>query len=235
MRVLHSGPRIASLLILLGVLLVPPASFARPVEKLPPIDGFTIGRVKYGGGGDWYGDKTSLRNLLRALKDRTSIKIASEEETAVEVGSENFFNFPFLWLSGHGPVRFTSKEAERLREHLENGGFLFADDDYGLAKTFREEMKKVFPDKELVELPFTHDIYHCFYDLPQGVPKIHEHDNLPPRGYAIVHEGRVVVFFTYEADIGDGLEDAEIHGDPPEKREQAMKMAVNVVVYALTH
>lgn len=222
------------LLVALGASLAPSA-LARPVPKLPPIDGFAIGRVKYGGGGDWYGNKTSLRNLLRGLKERTSVKIASEEEVAVEVGSDSFFNFPFLWLSGHGPVRFTGKEAERLREHLKNGGFLFADDDYGLEKTFKEEMKKVFPDKDLVELPFTHDIYHCFYDLPQGPPKIHEHDGLPPRGYAIVHEGRVVVFFTDEADIGDGLEDAEIHGDPPEKREQAMKMAVNVVIYALTH
>ncbi len=223
----------ASSLLLVAVL-APPA-LARPVPKLPPIDGFAIGRVKYGGGGDWYGNKTSLRNLLRALKERTSVKIASEEEVAVEAGSENFFNFPFLWLSGHGPVRFTGKETEKLREHLKNGGFLFADDDYGLEKTFREEMKKIFPDKDLIELPFTHDIYHCFYDLPQGPPKIHEHDGLPPRGYAIVHEGRVVVFFTHEADIGDGLEDAEIHGDPSDKREQAMKMAVNVAIYALTH
>lgn len=212
-----------------------PASLARPIPKLPPVDGFSIGRLKYGGGGDWYGDKTSLRNLLAALKNRTSVKVASEEETAVDIGSENFFNFPFLWLSGHGPMRFTSKEAERLRQHLTNGGFLFADDDYGLDKTFREEMKKVFPDKELVELPFTHEIYHCFYDVPLGPPKIHEHDGLPPQGYAIVHDGRVVVFYTHEADIGDGLEDADIHGDPPEKREQAMKLAINVAIYALTH
>jgi hypothetical protein len=221
--------------LLLSCLLFQSPGLARPVPKLPPVDGFAVARVKYGGGGDWYGNKTSLRNLLRALRERTSVRLASEEEVAVDIGSENFFNFPFLWLSGHGPVRFSSKEAERLREHLKSGGFLFADDDYGLDKTFREEMKKVFPDKELVELPFTHEIYHCFYDLSLGPPKIHEHDGLPPRGYAIVHDGRVVVFYTHEADIGDGLEDAEIHGDPPEKREQAMKMAINVAIYALTH
>ncbi len=208
---------------------------SKTVPKFPPRNGFSIGRVKYGGGGDWYGNRTSLRNLLRALKERTAVQVASDEEVAVEIMDQNFFNFPFLWLSGHGDVRLTKREVERLREHLTAGGFLFADDDYGLDASFREEMKKVFPNKQFVELPFTHEIYHCFYDLPAGPPKIHEHDKLPPQGYAIVHEGRVVVFYTHEADIGDGLEDAEIHGDPPEKREQAMKMAVNVVIYALTH
>jgi hypothetical protein len=239
MRRMRALPYATPLLIALGVavastLFCALQGFGKTVPKLLPRDGFTIARLKYGGGGDWYGNKTSLKNLLAALQERTSVKVASPEEVAVEVMDENFFNFPFLWLSGHGNVRLSNKEAERLRAHLTTGGFLFADDDYGLDKSFREEMKKVFPNKQLVELPFTHEIYHCFYDLPQGPPKIHEHDNLPPQGYAIVHEGRVVVFYTHEADIGDGLEDAGIHGDPPEKREQAMKMAVNVAIYALT-
>jgi hypothetical protein len=210
-------------------------SGARPVTERPPLDGFVIARLKYNGGGDWYGNKTSLQNLLRALRERTSVKVASDKEETVEIMDNEFFNFPFLWMSGHGNVRFTGREAERLREHLTTGGFLFADDDYGMDKSFREQMKQVFPDKQLVELPFSHPIYHSFYELPNGPPKIHEHDGLPPRGYAIVYEGRVVVFYTHEADIGDGLEDPEIHGDPPAKREEAMKMAINVVLYSLTH
>ncbi|KPJ61302.1 MAG: hypothetical protein AMJ46_02520 [Latescibacteria bacterium DG_63] len=205
------------------------------MTERPPRDGFIVARVKYGGGGDWYGNKTSLGNLLDALSQRTAVKVASDREETVEIMDKEFFNFPFLWMSGHGNVRFTRKEAQRLRQHLTSGGFLFADDDYGMDKSFREQMKQVFPDKEFVELPFTHPIYHSFYDLSNGPPKIHEHDGLPPRGYAIVHDGRVVVFYTHEADIGDGLEDPEIHGDPPEKREEAMKMAINVVLYSLTN
>lgn len=211
------------------------SSFGRVVTRDELHDGFIIARVKYGGGGDWYGNKTSLKNLLGSLKERTAVKVASEEEATVEIMAEDFFNYPFLWISGHGNVRFTKKEAERLKKHLTTGGFLFADDDYGMDRSFREQMKQVFPDKQLVELPFTHQIYHCLYDLRHGPPKVHEHDGLPPRGYAIVHDGRIVVFYTHEADIGDGLEDPEIHGDPPDKREEAMKMALNVVVYSLTH
>lgn len=226
---------IVTFLTLVSLLILSTASFGRVVTKLPPRDGFIIARVKYGGGGDWYGNKTSLRNLLRALRERAAVKVPSDEDVTVEIMDESFFNFPFLWISGHGNIRFTKKEAERLRKHLTTGGFLFADDDYGMDKSFREQMKLVFPEKELVELPFTHQIYHCFYDLPHGPPKVHEHDGLPPRGYAIAHDGRVVVFYTHEADIGDGLEDPEIHGDPPEKREEAMKMAINLVLYSLTH
>jgi hypothetical protein len=236
-----SAVRTISPLVLLLVLaaaslvLTSKTSLARTVIKKPIHDGFIIARVKYGGGGDWYGNKTSLRNLLRALKERTNVQVASDEEVTVSIMDEDFFDYPFLWISGHGNVRFTQKEAERLRKHLTTGGFLFADDDYGMDKSFREQMKLVFPDKELVELPFSHQIYHCFYDFRNGPPKIHEHDGLPPQGNAIVHEGRVVVFYTHEVDIGDGLEDPEIHGDPPEKREEAMKMAINVVLYSLTH
>jgi len=208
---------------------------ARTIIQKPIHDGFVIARVKYGGGGDWYGNATSLKNLLRGLKERTNVKVGSEEEVSVSIMDEDFFDYPFLWISGHGNVRFTKKEAERLRKHLLSGGFLFADDDYGMDKSFREQMKLVFPDKELIELPFSHQIYHSFYDLSNGPPKIHEHDGLPPQGNAIVHEGRVVVFYTHESDIGDGLEDPDIHGDPPEKREEAMKMAINVVIYSLTH
>jgi len=229
------GCFLAVVVAVLGLLIPGNTSLARTVIKKPVINGFVIARVKYGGGGDWYGNKTSLKNLLRALKERTGVKVAAEEEVSVSIMDEDFFNYPFLWISGHGNVHFTKNEIERLRKHLTSGGFLFADDDYGMDKSFREQMKLVFPDKELVELPFSHEIYHSFYDFGHGPPKIHEHDALPPQGNAIVHDNRVVVFYTHEADIGDGLEDPEIHGDPPEKREEAMKMAINVVIYSLTH
>ncbi|MFH0777487.1 MAG: DUF4159 domain-containing protein [Candidatus Eisenbacteria bacterium] len=223
------------LLALLALCVLSTPGTAKVILKEPPLNGFVVARLKYGGGGDWYGNKTSLRNLHRALRSRTSVKVAAEEERTVAIVDEDFFNYPFLWMSGHGNVRFTKREAERLRKHLTGGGFLFADDDYGMDKSFREQLKLVFPDKELVELPFDHELYHCFYDFANGPPKIHEHDGFPPKGYGIVHEGRVVVFYTHEADIGDGLEDPEIHGDPPEKREEALKLAVNVVLYSLTH
>ncbi len=137
-------------------------------------------------------------------------------------------------MNGHGTVRFSPDEVARLRAYLLSGGFLFADDNYGMDKSFRREIAKVFPDKRLVEVPLNHPIYHCFYDLPNGVPKVHEHEGKRPQGLGIFHEGRLVVFYTYESDIGDGIEDAHVHNDPAAVREQAMKMAVNVVVYAMT-
>ncbi|MDI6809321.1 MAG: DUF4159 domain-containing protein [Candidatus Eisenbacteria bacterium] len=196
--------------------------------------GFIIARLKYKGGGDWYGNATSLRNLMNALRVRGNVVVKADKEATVEIMDGDLFNHPFLFMSGHGTVRFTQKEAERLRSYLLKGGFLFADDDYGMDKTFREEMKRVFPEKDLIELPFNHKIYHSFYDFPNGPPKIHEHDGKPPQGLAIVDKGRVLVFYTYETDIGDGLEDADIHNDPPEKREAALRMAINIVTYALT-
>jgi hypothetical protein len=195
---------------------------------------FTIARIRYGGGGDWYADPTSLPNLLRGLRERTNIRAAAEE-ARVEILGEEIFRYPFLYMTGHGTVRFTPAEIERLRFHLQSGGFLWADDNYGMDASFRREIRKVLPGSELVELPFDHPIYHAFYDFPNGLPKIHEHDGHPPKGYGIHHEGRLVVFYTYETDIGDGLEDADVHNDPPEKREAALRMAINIVHYALTH
>jgi len=199
------------------------------------VRGFTIARLKYRGGGDWYTGPTAIPNLLAGLKARAPVAVLSEEEPRVSLTSENLFDYPMLFMTGHGKVEFTEAEATALRKYLVNGGFLWADDDYGMDKYFRKEIKKVFPEKDLVELPFDHDIYHCFYDFPRGLPKIHEHDGKPPQGLGIYHRGRLVVLYTYETDIGDGLEDPEVHKDPPEKREAALKMAINIAWYVLTH
>ncbi|MBN1825134.1 MAG: DUF4159 domain-containing protein [Candidatus Eisenbacteria bacterium] len=196
--------------------------------------GFTVARIRYGGGGDWYSDPTSLPNLLSGLRERTGL-IVQSREARVEIADEELFRHPFLYMTGHGQIRFSPFEAERLRYHLVHGGFLWADDNYGMDEHFRREIRAVFPEAEMVELPFDHPIYHCFYDFPEGLPKIHEHDGKFPRGYGIFHDGRLVVFYTYETDIGDGLEDEDVHKDPPEKREAALRMAINIVTYSVSH
>ncbi len=194
---------------------------------------FAIARVKYNGGGDWYSDPTSLVNLQRFLREETGLD-TEEREDVVTILDDDLFSHPYLYLTGHGNIFFSQEEAERLHDYLLGGGFLHCDDNYGLNQFFRREMKKVFPDRELVEIPFTHPIYHIAYDFPNGLPKIHEHDNLPPQGLAIVVDGRIVVFFTYECDLGDGWEDPEVHNDPPEKRLAALKMGANIVLFALS-
>ena len=197
-------------------------------------DGFTIARVKYGGGGDWYVGQTQIPNLLKGLSERTTMETADKQEV-IKLTDKELYSYPFIYMTGHGNVSFTEEEVEALRLYLTRGGFLWANDDYGMDKSFRREMKRVFPNKDLLEVPFDHKLYHCYYDFPTGLPKIHEHDGKPPRGYGIFHEGRMVVFYEYESDIGDGLENPEVHNDPPEKREQALRMAINIVIYALTH
>jgi hypothetical protein len=199
-----------------------------------PPSAVTVARLKYGGGGDWYANPTSLPNLLAALATRTEIDVAAEPAT-VSLEDESLFLHPIVHMTGHGRVAFTDTEAANLRRYLERGGFLWADDNYGMDRYFRAEMGKVFPEAPLVELPFEHEIYHSFYQFPDGLPKIHEHDGGPPHGYGIFHEGRLVVFYSFNTDIGDGMEDHEVHNDPPEKHEAALRMGINVVVYALTH
>lgn len=195
---------------------------------------FTIARLKYGGGGDWYCDASSLPNLLEFIDDNTDIKVnLKEKRTAPE--DNDFFAFPYLYMTGHGNIRFTESEIDRLRKHLTNGGFLHVDDNYGLDQSFRREIKRIFPNQDLVELPFDHDIFHSYYDFPKGLPKIHEHDNKPPRGFGIFYKGRLVVFYTYECDLGDGWESPNVHNDPPEKRLAALKMGTNIIIYALTN
>lgn len=191
-----------------------------------------IARVKYGGGGDWYSDPSSLPNLLEEFRRRTGIRTAPREDV-VALSSEKLFSFPFLYLTGHGAIKLTEEEAENLRRYLLRGGFLFADDNYGMNVHFVRTMKQVFPEKDLEAIPASHPVFSCFYVLP-GLPKIHEHDGKPPLARGIFHEGRLLVFYSHESDIGDGLEDPEVHGDPAEKRELAVRMATNVLFYALT-
>ena len=195
---------------------------------------FNIARVKYGGGGDWYVGQTQIPNLLKGLRERTNVETASKQ-AVIQLTDKKLYSYPFIYMTGHGNVSFTDDVVAALRLYLTCGGFLWANDDYGMDKSFRREMKRVFPDKELVEVPFDHEIYHSYYDFPNGLPKIHEHDGKPPRGYGIFHDGRMVVFYDYESDIGDGLENPDVHNDSPEKREQALRMAINIVIYALTH
>ena len=195
---------------------------------------FTIGRLKYAGGGDWYSDPSSLPNLLEAINERTTIRAAPREEN-VEITDPKLFQYPYLYMTGHGKVRFSDEDVKILRNYFAAGGFLHADDNYGMDSTFRREIEKVFPDSPLIELPFDHDIYHSFYEFPNGLPKIHEHDAKPPPGFGMFYDNRLVVFYTYECDLGDGWEDPDVHNDPPEKREDAIKMGINIVVYSLTH
>ncbi len=216
--------------VVIGLLFVTGASTLRAADD----DLFVIGRLKYRGGGDWYSNPSSLPNLLEAVRQRTGIPTA-DKDVAVEILDEGLFRYPFVYMTGHGRVSFSTAEAARLERYLKAGGFLWADDNYGMDEYFRTEIRKVLPDAELVELPFSHEIYHCAYSFPSGLPKIHEHHGGPPHGYGIYHEGRLLVFYSYNTDIGDGMENADVHNDPPEKREQAIRMGINVVTYALTH
>jgi hypothetical protein len=172
--------------------------------------------------------------LLTAIKERTNIRTAPREEI-VEITDPKLFQYPYLYMTGHGNVRFADEEIKILRTYFAAGGFLHADDNYGMDSSFRKEIKKIFPDSPLTEVPFDHLIYHSFYEFPNGLPKIHEHDGKPAQGFGIFYESRLVIFYTYECDLGDGWEDPDVHNDPPEKREAALKMGINIVIYSLTH
>lgn len=195
---------------------------------------FRIGRVKYSGGGDWYNDPSAEVNLLNFIKNNTTIKVTPEYKF-VDIATDEIFSYPFLFLTGHGNIVLTNDEAERLKRYLENGGFLYIDDDYGLDKAIRREMKKVFPEQEFMELPFNHSIYHVLYDFPGGPPKTHEHDNKPPQGFGIFVDKRLAVYYTYESNPSDGWADPEVHNDPPQKREEALRFGTNLIVWALTN
>ena len=196
------------------------------------INDVTVVRIKYGGGGDWYGNKTTFINIFEKIQNATGIKTTYKEVT-YSLEDKEFFNYPIAYIAGHGNIKLTDNEIKRLRTYLTSGGFLFADDDYGMDLSFRREMKKVFPELNLVELPFNHKIYHQFYSFPNGLPKIHEHDGGPPKGFGLIYEGRLVAFYSFNTDISDGCENTEIHNDPPGKRLLALKMAMNIILYAL--
>ncbi|MEW6702264.1 MAG: DUF4159 domain-containing protein [Bacteroidota bacterium] len=195
-------------------------------------NGFKIARLKYNGGGDWYNDPSAEVNLLKFVAQNTNIKTKPVYEF-VDLSDGNIFAYPFLFMTGHGNIVFSDAEAKKLRTYLENGGFLYVDDDYGLDKAFRREIKKVFPDKDLIEIPFNYGLYNCMFDFTSGPPKTHEHNNNPPRGYGIFVNGRLSVYYTFESNPSDGWVDPEVHKDPPEKREEALKFGTNIVVWAL--
>ncbi len=192
-----------------------------------------IAKLKYSGGGDWYANKTALPNLIRFCNTNLRTDLFKEEDI-VEVGSPDLFLYPFVYMTGHGNITFNDAEALNLRRYLTSGGFLHIDDNYGLDPFIRLEMKKVFPNAEFVEIPFDHPIYHQKYDFATGLPKIHEHDGKPPQGFGILIDGRLVCFYSFESDLGNGWEDQIIYNDPEEKRRQALKMGANIISYAFT-
>jgi hypothetical protein len=216
----------SAVLLALGITGFPPS---RPPQAAPVM---TIGRLHYEGGGDWYANPSSLPNLLRAIRERTHLAVA-DTEVVVTLSDNNLWSVPYLHLTGHGNIHFSDQDLVTLRRWLEQGGFLHASDNYGMDASFRREIKRLFPDHELVEVPLDHPIYHLIYDFPKGVPKIHQHDGKPAQGFGIFLDGRLVVYYDYQCDLGDGWEDYEVHRDPPEKHEAALRMGVNLFAYAV--
>lgn len=205
--------------------MAPPGGAPAPAE-------LTIAQLRYDGGGDWYANPSALPNLLAEIRKRTGLHVA-ERPVQIRLTDPNLYNYPYLYVTGHGNIRFTPEEVQILRQYLENGGFLHADDNYGLDESFRREMRRVFPDRQLLELPADHPVYHAFYEFPAGLPKIHQHDGKPAQGFGVFHEGRLTVFYSYESDLGNGWEDADRYDDPPDLREKAFRMGVNLFLHAL--
>ena len=205
---------------------------ARPPDR-PTAASLTIGRLHYDGGGDWYAGPSALPNMLGAIRQRTTLHVA-ERERIVMLRSADLWDIPYLFMRGHGNVHFSDDEVAVLRRYLEQGGFLHADDDYGMDASFRREIQRVFPDHPLVEVPLTHAVYHLVYEFPRGLPKIHEHDGLPAQGFGIFLGERLAVYYSYQADLGDGWEDPDVHHDPPELHEAALRMGVNLFTYAVS-
>jgi len=211
--------------LLAGTLAAPPALPAQGAT-------LTIGRLHYEGGGDWYANPSSLPNLLAAVRERTSL-VTSEREVVVSLSAPSLWDVPYLYMTGHGNVHFSDADLVTLRRYLLQGGFLHADDNYGMDQSLRRELARLFPDHPLVEVPLDHPIYHLVYAFPKGVPKIHEHDGKPAQGFGIFLDGRLAVYYTYQSDLGDGWEDPEVHRDPAPVRESALRMGVNLVAYAV--
>jgi hypothetical protein len=233
-RPMPSGSAVICLLLLGGsgqaeAQAVPASAPAQDRERPPAT--MTIGRLHYDGGGDWYANPSSLPNLLGAIASRTGLRVAAREKV-VQLADDEIWTVPYLHMTGHGNVHFSDAELVILRRWLIQGGFLHASDNYGMDESFRREMARLFPDHPLVEVPLDHPVYHLVYDFPRGLPKIHEHDGKPAQGFGIFLDGRLVVFYDYQCDLGDGWEDFEVHKDPPEKHEAALRMGVNLFAYA---
>jgi len=209
--------------VLIGVVMLSMATGFAPSS-------YQIALLKYSGGGDWYANPTSLPNLVKFTNQALGTNISGDIAT-VDVGSSEIMNYPFVHMTGHGNVVFSSQEIENLRKYLLSGGFLHIDDNYGLDKFIRPQMKRVFPELDFVELPFDHPIYHQHFNFPNGLPKIHEHDNKPPQGFGLIYEGRLVCFYTYECDLGDGWENPEVHKDSEPTRQKALQMGANILHY----
>jgi hypothetical protein len=193
-----------------------------------------IARLKYNGGGDWYANKTALTNLMTFCNKELNTAFVLEEDV-VEAGSTDLFLYPYVYMTGHGNVIFNDMESANLRKYLLAGGFLHIDDNYGMDKFIRLELKKVLPELELVEIPYDHPIYHQKFDFPKGLPKIHEHDGKPAQGLGLLYEGRLVIFYSYESDLGNGWEDQRVHNDPEAKRLEALKMGANLIAYSCNY
>jgi hypothetical protein len=221
---------IVCLIVVLAAAAAAPRAAARQES---PRTVMTIAQLQYDGGGDWYANPSGLPNLLRAIRDRTGLPV-SASPARTRLADPNLWTYPYLYMTGHGNVRFSEEEVRLLRRYLEGGGFLHADDNYGLDESFRREIRRVFPDRELQELPATHPVFHTLYPFPQGLPKVHEHDGKPPQAFGIFHRGRLVVFYSYESDLGNGWEDADQHDLAPEVREAAVQMGVNLFLYSLS-
>ena len=198
----------------------------------PKVGSFTITRIHYSGGGDWYADPSSLPNLLNFISIHTNIEVNKNENRA-KIGSDEFYNSYYLYLTGHGNINFSDGEIQILRNFLLSGGFLHADDNYGMDQSFRREMKKVFPDKEWVEIPKDHLVFNIHFKFNNGLPKIHEHDNQRPQALGLFHNDKIIAIYTYESDLGDGWEDINVHGNPESKRQEALKMGTNIILYSL--
>jgi hypothetical protein len=221
-----------TLLIALTILVLVPES--APSQAARSTSAFKIARLKYAGGGDWYNDPGGEPNLLKFIRQETLVDVDPVYEF-VDIASDKFFTYPFLFMTGHGNITFSDAEVQRLRAYLENGGFLYADDDYGMDKSFRREIQKIFPGEELRELPFSYGLYHCQFEFAAGPPKTHEHDAKAPQGFGLFHNGRLVVYYTFESNPSDAWNDPEVHGDSPERRLEALRFGTNIVVWALTH
>jgi len=216
--------RVVALLVALALLPAATSHSAAPV--------MTIGRLHYDGGGDWYANPSSLPKLLTAIRTRTGLKVTAVEKV-VTLSDDELWNVPYIYMTGHGNVHWSDRDLLTLRRYLQQGGFLHADDNYGMDASIRRELQRLFPDHPMVEVPLDHPIYHLVYDFPKGIPKIHVHDGKPAQGFAIFLDGRLAVYYSYQSNLGDGWEDFEVHHDPPEKHEAALRIGVNLFAYAV--